>query len=244
MKKRYGVQCMLNKKNIFSKLESAVENNVRLLKDAESKGDIGYTKFYQKQQKALNQIVEYRDGLEWIKKADMKEKFTFCFKCGFDYEMITEHFGIGYETAKSLVFRLSNKFEEKIGSETLDLICDTSEDNVGVGIVAFYVNIGKFTKSNLFLSSIVDRLPEENCDKVFEMSECVNEIEFLYLYSRKGFETAFSNIDMEKLANVLYAIGKDTEKYKKERKTLVSLFREDTNMDLEKAEEELGIFHE
>lgn len=232
---------MLNKKNIFSKLEGAVENNSKLLKEAEAKGDVGYIKFYQKQQRALNQIVEYRDSLDWIKKSDMKEKFTFCFKCGFDYDMITEHFKIGYETAKSLVFRLSNKFEEKIGSDTLDLICDTAEDNVGAGIVAFYVSIGKFTKSNLFLSSIVDRLPEENCDKVFEMSECANEIEFLYLYSKKGFETALRNIDLEKLANVLYAMGRETEKYKKERKTLVSLFREDTNMDLEKAEEELGI---
>ena len=121
------------------------------------------------------------------------------------------------------------------------MLSNDNEDLIGAAMISFYVNSGKIKKSDLFLSSILERLPQENCDNVYQMSECRNEIEFLYMYSRAGFEKAFQLIDEGKLANVLYAISHDTELYRNDKKVLVNLFREGTKTTLESAEEELGI---
>ena len=230
---------MVNTKNIFSRLNAAVEKSKRNLKEAQARGSVSEERFYKKQLRALSMIEEYRDGLAWIKKQDMKEKSKFCIKCNFDYVMIQEHYSIGYDTAKSIVHRISNTFEKKIGEDTLDLIM-SSDDMVGAGLTSFYMNSGKISLSDLFLSSIIDSLPEADCANVYEMAECKDEIEFLYMYSMKGFQEFLSRIDLDKLANVIYVIAKNTEKYKQERSTLVNLYRVATKITLDDVTKELG----
>lgn len=232
---------MVNKKNIFSRLNTAIVEVEKNLKVAQSNGDKKSEVFSLKQLKGLKTILEYRDSLEWIKKSDMKEKAQFCLKCNFDYEMIQEKYSIGYETAKSLVFRMSNNFESKIGSDTIDMLTNMEEDLVGAAMISFYVCSGRITKNDLFLSSVIEKLPKENCDNAFSMADCENEIEFLYIYSQAGFEKALETVDMNKLANVLYAISKDTELYRNDKKVLVNLFRLGTKMTLDSAKAELGI---
>lgn len=207
---------MSKKMNIFLELEmnkKSVEKEIEKLKDIDSVE----LKFLNKKLKALREIETYVNSYEWCKSSAMMERVIELREVGFDYSLIK---AMGYtpDSLKSFMYRCTKSVKEKIGEDTISMIMDStdfSNDNINAALIGFRILTKKFDLNNLLLSEVLNYVPDgKNLERVYKISDCIDEINFLYGFSKIAMEFNFSDLDVDKLNTIIYILTHQTERYK------------------------------
>ena len=134
---------------------------------------------------------------------------SFFIKSGYDYEALCEEFGISYVSAKNAVKWASKQLKAKIGKDTVRLI---RSGFINEARVAFYVGSGKISRENLFLSDMVDILPESKYSTSYDLQECLSELVYLRKISLNYIERHAEKVNVNKLAYILSLIEGSSKK--------------------------------
>ena len=160
-------------------------------------------------QDLLKEIIEYINSMDWLSRVKTKEKMSFFIKSGYDYEALCEEFGISYVSAKNAVKWASKQLKAKIGKDTVRLI---RSGFINEARVAFYVGSGKISRENLFLSDMVDILPESKYSTSYDLQECLSELVYLRKISLNYIERHAEKVNVNKLAYILSLIEGSSKK--------------------------------
>ena len=193
-------------------------------------------KLKRKQYIALKEIDNYVSKYEWVGSDKNVERVKFFRDSGFDFSLFREHFDMTSNSLKSFFYRINKKLEEVIGEDTIDLIM-SKYDKVVYGIINFRILSKTYKMEDILLQECYANFPKPKLD-FYKMFECRNEIEFCYRYSRAGFENALSQIDMDKLAFLMYISQNSVEKYKEEQKDFIQVIQ-GINLDFQEYKERL-----
>lgn len=157
----------------------------------------------------LVEVVDYVNSMKWLSRTPVKKKITFFIKSGYDYEALCTEFNISYESAKNSVKWASKQLKSKIGEHTLKLIRD---GYISEARDAFYVGTGQISRDNLFLSDIARVLPESKFSAVYDLQDCLSELEFLRKISLDYIKKLTKKVDKSKLAYLLSLIEGSSRK--------------------------------
>lgn len=184
--------------NIFKAL-SKEYNSVKDIQDVslEDKQDL------------LKEIIEYVNSMEWLSRVRTKERISFFIKSGYDYNALCEEFGISYVSAKNAIKWASKQLRRKIGVDTIKLI---RSGFVEEARVAFYVGSGKISRENLFLSDMIDILPESKFSAGYDLQDCLSELVYLRKISLNYIERYAEKVNLNKLAHLLSLIEGSSKK--------------------------------
>ena len=184
--------------SIFKAL-SKEYNSVKDIQDAslENKQDL------------LNELVEYVNSMDWLTRVKTKERISFFIKSGYDYEALCKEFSLSYVSAKNAVKWASKQLRKKIGVDTIQLI---RSGFIEEARVAFYVGSGKISRENLFLSEMVDILPESKFSAAYTLQDCLSELVYLRKISLNYIERHAEKVNVNKLAYLLSLIEGSSKK--------------------------------
>ena len=160
-------------------------------------------------QELLKELVEYVNSMDWLTRVKTKKKISFFIKSGYDYEALCKEFGISYESVKNAVKWASKQLRRKIGKDTIKLIRNGFIEEARV---AFYVSSGKISRENLFLSDIVDTLPESKYSAAFDLQDCLSELVYLRKISLSYIDKHAEKVNLNKLAYLLSLIEGSSKK--------------------------------
>ena len=160
-------------------------------------------------QDLLKEIIEYINSMDWLSRVKTKERISFFIKSGYDYNVLCNEFGISYVSAKNAVKWASKQLKAKIGKDTVKLI---RSGFINEARVAFYVGSGKISRENLFLSEMVDILPESKFSAAYTLQDCLSELVYLRKISLNYIERHAKKVDKNKLAYLLSLIEGSSKK--------------------------------
>lgn len=159
----------------------------------------------------LLEIKEYMRDLEWISREETKDKLIKVVKSNYNYQQVAKLFDTTPKSIKSSISELSKRFKHIIGNSTLKLI---EEGNITLARYQFLAGTGKIKTSDFLLPVVRDILSEKVGDfkGIYSLRQCHKEIKFLKKYSIAALEQSLEELNMDKLAFVLFLIeGKDPD---------------------------------
>lgn len=160
-------------------------------------------------QDLLKEIIEYINSMDWLSRVKTKERISFFIKSGYDYNALCNEFGLSYVSAKNAVKWASKQLKAKIGKDTVGLI---RSGFINEARVAFYVGSGKISRENLFLSDMVDVLPESKYSASYDLQDCLSELVYLRKISVNYIERHAEKVNVNKLAYLLSLIEGNSKK--------------------------------
>ena len=160
-------------------------------------------------QDLLKEIIEYINSMDWLSRVKTKERISFFIKSGYDYNALCNEFGLSYVSAKNAVKWASKQLKAKIGKDTVGLI---RSGFINEARVAFYVGSGKISRENLFLSDMVDVLPESKYSASYDLQDCLSELVYLRKISVNYIERHAEKVNVNKLAYLLSLIEGSSKK--------------------------------
>lgn len=157
----------------------------------------------QDKKELLSELIDYVNSMDWLARNHVKKKITFFIKSGYDYDALCKKFDLSYEGAKNSIKWASKQLRARIGEDTIKLI---RSGYIEEARVAFYVGSGQISRDNLFLSDMVDILPEGKYSVAYELQDCISELIFLRKISIAYMQRYADKVDEEKLAYLLSLI--------------------------------------
>lgn len=177
----------------------------------------------EKKLNALREILEFVDTYKWVKHTNVIEKVEFVRKCRYDYPLIKQELGMTDDALKSFMYRINTNLSLKIGENTIKTILKGGDD-INVGLSVFRVLTGNYPLEDILLKETFESLPKKKYTS-FSLKDCIDEIKYLYTYSKVGREFEEMDINSDKLAFLRYILESETEKYKIEQKNLLAVLR-------------------
>ena len=163
----------------------------------------------QDKKELLGELVAYVNSMTWLSRTSAKKKISFFIKSGYDYDAFCDEFNISYESAKNSVKWASKQVKSKIGEDTLQLI---RNGYIEEARLAFYTGSGQISRESLFLSDMVDSLPESKYSAAYDLQDCWTELVFLRKISLSYIEKHAKKVDKNKLAYLLSLIEGSSKK--------------------------------
>ena len=163
----------------------------------------------QNKKELLGELIDYVNSMKWLSRTQAKKKISFFIKSGYDYDVFCDEFNISYESAKNSVKWASKQLKSKIGEDTLQLI---RNGYIEEARLAFYTGSGQISRESLFLSDMVDSLPESKYSAAYDLQDCLTELVFLRKISLSYIEKHAKKVDKNKLAYLLSLIEGSSKK--------------------------------
>ena len=211
---------MGQKGGVFREIDdglSLIQKNIEI---AKSKGDKDKILFYNKQLNALNQVADYVFSYNWVKKEKVKMILEEIRVTKYSYDWVAEKYGMSKNEMKCFVYRNMNTISERIGSHTIELIL-SSEDKVNLGLLSFRLASGQIKLEDMFIQDLLNKVPKPK-QHYFKLENCVEELKFLYNYSKFMMDFSFSKLDKERLEFVMWLLSSPTDHYKVQQKDLIA----------------------
>ena len=119
----------------------------------------------------LEEIIEYVDSFDWLKKDKSKEKVQFFLESGEDYDLLCKQYDISKDTAYNTIRWASKQLRDKIGENTVSLIKDGYIEEARA---AFYQGTGRLGIEKFVVSELLEHLPEPKYTTYY-LEECKTE---------------------------------------------------------------------
>ncbi len=211
---------MGKKGGVFKEIEVGFSDLNKRIEVAKKKKDESKLELCDKQLKALNQVAEYVFSYTWVKKDKVKLILEDIHLNNYDYTWVAEKYGMSKNEMKCFVYRNMNIISEKIGSHTLELIL-SSEDKVNLGLLSFRLASGQIKLEDMFIQDLLNKVPKAK-EHYFKLENCIEELRFLYNYTKFMMDFSFSQLDKEKLEFVMWLLSSPTDHYKVQQKDLIA----------------------
>lgn len=164
------------------------------------------------------EIGKYIGKYEW--KGDLKDKISTYLKYNCSIKVLCDKYEMTVNAAELCIHRANKTIWGKIGQSTLSLIrAGAVEDARDL----FYFRSGKYKIEDFMLKEVAESLPKQGKYMTLNVNECLNELYFLHVYSKNGFERAFNKIDKFKLSYLTYILEEDSPKLAKYRPLIKDL---------------------
>ena len=211
---------MGQKGGLFREIDDGLELIKRNLALAKEKDDKKLIAFRKKQFDALKLVADYVFSYNWVKKEKVKLILEDMRLNNYDYSWIMKKYDLKPNDMKCFVYRNMDKIKSKVGEQTIDLIL-SNEDKVNLGLLSFRLASGQIKLEDMFNSNLLEIVPKAK-EHYFSLSDCVNELRFLYTYSKFMMDFSFSQLDKENLEFVLWLLSSPTDHYKVQQKDLIA----------------------
>ena len=165
--------------------------------------------YLQDKKELLGELIDYVNSMAWLSRTPVKKKISFFIKSGYDYDAFCTEFDISYESAKNSVKWAAKQLKSKIGEHTVRLIRDGYIEEARL---AFYTGSGQISRETLFLSDMVDILPESKFSAAYDLQDCLTELVYLRKISLDYIEKHAKKVDKSKLAYLLSLIEGSSRK--------------------------------
>lgn len=184
----------------------------------------------------LEEVMEYVDSFEWLKKDKSKEKVQFFLESGEDYDLFCKRFDITRETAYNTIRWASKQLREKIGENTVSLIRDGYIEEARA---AFYQGTGRLGIEQFVVSDLIEHLPEAKYTTYY-LEECKTELAILKNLGLSTLMHYIQVMDERKMAYILFLIEGKSKKSDLYRPYIIQLLEGKIKVDdLIEIEEEI-----
>lgn len=167
----------------------------------------------------LEEVMEYVDSFDWLKKDKSKEKVQFFLESGEDYDLLCKQYNITKDTAYNTIRWASKQLRDKIGENTVSLIKDGYIEEARA---AFYQGVGRLGIERLVVSDLLEYLPEPKYT-TFYLEECKTELTILKNLSLSTLESYTKAMNEKKMAYILFLIIGKSKKSDLYRPYLIQL---------------------
>ena len=175
----------------------------------------------------LEEIIEYVDSFDWLKKDKSKEKVQFFLESGEDYDLLCKQYGISKDTAYNTIRWASKQLRDKIGENTVSLIKDGYIEEARA---AFYQGTGRLGIEKFVVSELLEHLPEPKYTTYY-LEECKTELTILRNFSLSIFKNYLKAMDAKKMAYILFLIEGKSKKSDLYRPYLIQLLEGKIKVD-------------
>lgn len=206
---------MSREKTVFKKLEEGIESVKAEITELckQDTVDTELMSTLKLKQKALLEIKDYVNSLEWLTKKPAKERMKVFLAAKGDYKAASEELHDSLGSMYVFVTNATKRLKQKIGENTIELILN---GDVKIGLVQFYTLTGKYAKEAILMGEVLDKLPQGRLE-FYDLTDCKNELRFFYEYSKAIMDKRYAALDEQKLALVMYVLFGDSPKYAKEK---------------------------
>ena len=211
---------MGQKGGLFREIDEGLELIKRNLALAKEKDDKKLIAFRKKQFDALKLVADYVFSYNWVKKEKVKLILEDMRLNNYDYSWVMRKYDLKPNDMKCFVYRNMDKIKSKVGEQTIDLIL-SNEDKVNLGLLSFRLASGQIKLEDMFNTNLLEIVPKAK-EHYFSLSDCVNELKFLYTYSKFMMDFSFNQLDKDKLEFVLWLLSSPTDHYKVQQKDLIA----------------------
>ena len=210
---------------VLKELEDSIIGLKNRLENLNSTDEIDKVEYEETEKKlnALREILEYVDTYKWVKHKKVIEKVKFVRNCRYDYSLIRDELDMTADALKSFMYRVNTNLSLKIGENTIKTIL-TGGESINIGLSVFRVLTGSLPLEDILLKETFESLPNKKYT-TFSLKDCIEEIQYLYTYSKVGREFEEMDLDQNKLAFIRYILESETEKYKVEQRNLLAVLR-------------------
>lgn len=175
----------------------------------------------------LEELMEYVDSFEWLKKDKSKEKVQFFLESGEDYDLLCKQYNISRDTAYNTIRWASKQLRDKIGENTVSLIRDGYVEEARA---AFYQGTGRLGIEKFVVSDLIEHLPEPKYT-TFYLEECKTELTILRNFSLSILKNYIKAVDDKKMAYILFLIEGKSKKSDLYRPYLIQLLEGKIKVD-------------
>ncbi len=172
-----------------------------------------------KQLKLLNMVSDYVESCEWLVKADSKERMQYIIASNYDYKVVRANLELSEKELKNFMHYATKRLKTKIGSNTVDLIMT---GKLNMAMVQFKSLTGTLSIDKLVRKDALDELPPLKFKPV-SLTECEDEIRFLFDNSAEVLKKRVAGLDKDKMAFIRYILEEDTPKNTKLKYGLIKL---------------------
>lgn len=175
----------------------------------------------------LEEVMEYVDSFEWLKKDKSKEKVQFFLESGEDYDLLCKQYSISKDTAYNTIRWASKQLRDKIGENTVSLIRDGYIEEARA---AFYQGTGRLGIEKFVISDLIEHLPEPKYTTYY-LEECKTELTILKNLSLSTLKSYTKAMDEKKMAYILFLIMGKSKKSDLYRPYLIQLLEGKLKLD-------------
>lgn len=166
----------------------------------------------------LQEIKAYLHSFVWLRNKKTKERVKTFIELKYSYEdsvyRLNEESLTAFQTS---MWYTAKKFEELIGTSTLDLISDGRIDDA---VRQFHISIGKLNLSSVLLSGVSPLLPEQDSTYPIWIADCLRELKVLANLSSNKVESVLSTLDETKVAFLRYVLEGTDIRYLRHREVI------------------------
>lgn len=175
----------------------------------------------------LEEVIEYVDSFDWLKKDKSKEKVQFFLESGEDYDLLCKQYDISKDTAYNTIRWASKQLRDKIGENTVSLIKD---GHIEEARAAFYSGIGRLGIEKFVVSDLLEHLPEAKYTTYY-LEECKTELTILRNFSLSILKNYLKAMDTKKMAYILFLLEGKSKKSDLYRPYLIQLLEGKIKVD-------------
>lgn len=216
---------------IFKQLENAIlsvnENISSLKKNSEQAVEL--VQYEIKKLECLTLILKYARSYKWIKHTALKHRVNIFLKNNYDYNKSCIELGISKTNLEKSISYANKVLKNKIGTNTIKMIL---AGNLYEGILNFRRSTNSINIYNLFPDNIVSLLPHSTSSPLpYKLSECIQEIEFIYSLTRANILKEINSKDKDKLAYLVYLLSTNDSLYLSEQSLIFKLMLGNINLE-------------
>ncbi|WP_096549993.1 ATP-binding protein [Ureibacillus thermosphaericus] len=176
--------------------------------------------------KALFEIKNYVQDMEWITQKRTKERILFYLKNQCSISKTADHYNAKHNTIRVAIHYASKKLEEKIGRDTIkQILRSVDEQELNKIMEKFYLRTDSKPFVSPFLMGVTRLLPKPKQNRFILLEECYKELVFLTSLSNSNIHYYLSKLDKQKLAHIMGILMSNEPTIEKE--VLLNLFNGD-----------------
>lgn len=181
--------------------------------------------------RALKELEEYADTLDWVKTAKTKEKVLAIINANFNYQEVAKQYNTSVNSLKSMFSRIDKRLKAKI-EEPLKLILSGKPkegiDLFKLGDKGYQEKV--FREQLPLLETLVKTTPKKPTSD-FYVVDLITALKFIKIYSKPQYRKGIEKAGEEEVNYLLYILFDQSSQFKFQREVLLQYLNNEITLE-------------